>query len=496
MTKSMELEKYFLQDFLRNKNDTLFFDAIEEREVSREQFVKDVFFFYRRLKEVGKNHKMIVLCENQYQILPLYAGIVLSQNMIVPVDVQKSNTEIRQVIKMTNSNKMIVDSSEYWDQEVWMRIDQLDLSKYTFTYSEAVQEISKQIRQINLEDASLMTFTSGSTGVPKGVLHSIYNLYLSAKDFATKTDLEKAGTFYHNFPMAYMAGILNLMVLPLVTDSKIVIDKRFDVKAAMNFWENPIRYQVTCFWMHPTMIALVRKLYRGSFEKIREAMKQSKVFCATAPLNKKAQVEFEEAFRIEVFESYGLSETLFLTVETFESKKKHEGVGERLDSIDIQYLEDGEICVKAPWMFKGYVHDGQEENFAEEYYRTGDIGSEQNGFLQISGRKKDMIIRGGINVVPIRMEALIIKQEILSEVCILGIEDEMLGEKIVCFYAKEGSPLDREVKLKIDQLICRELGNEFKIDEYHYVTEMPRNISAKVNRLELRRLYKEETHVF
>ena len=123
--------------------------------------------------------------------------------------------------------------------------------------------------------------------------------------------------FYHNLPMTHMAGFLNLIILPLVSGSKIIIDREFQASSIASFWDNPIKYGANVFWFVPVIIDLLVNLDRGDkgvnyFKSVRG------IGCVgTAPLKYLSKCKFEEKYgNIKLYESYGLSETLFVSTNT------------------------------------------------------------------------------------------------------------------------------------------------------------------------------------
>jgi long-chain acyl-CoA synthetase len=225
---------------------------------------------------------------------------------------------------------------------------------------------------------------------------------------------------------------------------------------------------------------MVLKLDRGEIGV--EYSKQNEIIACigTAPLDTTLKANFENKYKLTLYESYGLTETLFLTTN---SSRSHVAgsVGERIAGVDLDIASDGEIKVKVPWLFLGY--SGFDKYSNKEFFKTGDLGKVVNDKLFITGRKKDIIIRGGVNVAPRKIEELL--SSYFDEMVIIGIPDDILGEKIGLFYiASENS---EDIKQKLNALIQNKLGKEYLIDYMKKVDQIPKTTNLKVDKLALLR---------
>ena len=343
--------------------------------------------------------------------------------------------------------------------------------------------------KIDYDSLFIITFTSGSTGKSKGVMHSFNNFAFSSEKFSKQFGFNKTHKFFHNLPMSYIGGILNLLILPLISESKIIISDRFDISKIINFWHEPIKYSANTFWFPPTIISLLLKLDRGDIGT--NYSKKNKIIglVGMAALKENVKKEFEEKYKIPLFESYALSETFFLSTN-FPEYDKAGTTGKLLEDVKIEFSQEGEILIDVPWMFLGYIGLKNDEFFVESKYISGDIGRMDNeGYLQLTGRKKDLIIKGGINISPKKIEDFLSKFDFLEECIAIGVEDEILGEKIVCFYVTKRSRLDNDIIKEINRDIVKNVGIEYNIDEFVSIDEIPRNLNGKIDRPKMREIY-------
>lgn len=448
------LEKLFFE----KQNEIFITDSIENKSFTYGEFFKLSCAIKDFLQKNNiKNGEIIsYIAINSVYSLALYIGVLLNNSQIALIDPLKGIKEQEEIITKTSPKMQLTLE------------DIKNIKETNNIYS---------FEEIDFQQPYTITFTSGSTGEAKGVVHSFENLFLSALDFGKIFELSNKNTFYHNFPMAYMAGMLNTFIKPLIFGCKIVVGERLSVMMAMKFWEEIKKYKINTFWINPTFVSLLLKLDRNNIgiEYCKE--NNITIFCGTAALDKNLKEKFESKYHTPLYESYGLSETLFLS--TNHPKNNQIGaVGEVLPSIKIDFIEE-EIAVTTPWTCLQYF--GQETFYKEKPFLTGDIGEIKNNSLYITGRKKDIIIKGGVNISPKKLQELISHN--FDEFVIMGLKDPILGEKVACFHTNE---IDSK---EINQTIMQALGKDYTIDTFIKMETIPKNINGKIDKIAIKKEY-------
>jgi long-chain acyl-CoA synthetase len=444
-------------------------DSRNNKSLRYSDFLKNVYIITKNISNKGikKTDIICLMMDNSLETLQILFSALILGIVIVPIDIQKGKEEKDEILKSINPKLIIKDFSDI--------LEYIKINKNK-------EQLLGLLKKIDPEKDFLVTFTSGSTGIPKGVVHSFRNLFMSAIDFNSKFNFSQNNTFLHNFPMSYMAGILNLFILPLISSSKIVVTNRYDFSQSLNFWQIPIKFNVNTFWFNPTMIGLLLKFDRSNEGK--KYCSQNKILgcVGTAPLNQRNKINFERKYGFKIYESYGLSETLFLTTNSpsFDSN----GVGELLPSIKIKF-EKKEVLVLAPYMFKRYTSSNQ-KILKNSFFHTGDFGEFSKNSLKITGRKKEIIIRGGMNIHPLKIENLIMNLGFFDNICVLGLPDDIIGEKIICFLQGQRN-LDKTKE--INKEITQSLGKDFHIDEFVFMDSFPKTISGKINKSKIKEDY-------
>lgn len=440
------------------------------------QFWKAIQDLYSRISSVTEAHERIALIyENSFELMCFYFVGLIKGLVLIPIDPLKGIPEILEILLEGNCNKVFVG----------VEIDLKVYSGKIYQVAALPADPKLELSVFNKVDFSAMftiTFTSGTTGKPKGVMHSFSNYYKASMAFGCQIGLGSTNIFYHNLPMTYMAGILNLIFMPFVMGSKVVIGPRFSVNQTFSYWGPIVSHHVNTFFFIPAIIGMLMKFDRGELGVAYCRRQSITALVGTAPLNHNLQEAFESRYGVRLFESYGLTETLFISTNSPLLKRSY-GVGKILAGVELVLGDDKELAVTTDWNFHGYF--GHEAN-GSGYFRTGDLAEvDTDNFLEIIGRKKDIIIRGGINISPRRILNVVDELNLGVDYIIIGLPDDILGEKVVLFYEGSESELDRRA---INSLVKRRLGQQYGIDQFHGLVELPRNSNGKIDNCALRKL--------
>jgi long-chain acyl-CoA synthetase len=360
-------------------------------------------------------------------------------------------------------------------------------------------------REIADDDLALIVYTSGTTAKPKGLAHYIGRMVRNATAFAGVQGVDSDSRFYLTLSMAYMGGIYNLLVLPFLSGASVVVDHVFDARSSLTFWEKITKFDVNTLWLAPTILSILLKMDRGHLgeDYCRSAIK--KTFVGFAPLPGKVKLDFEKRYGVTLIENYGLSETLFVTARSHppdDATLDAQGyVGEPLPGIRLRVCgdsgsivasgEEGEIQILTPDLMAGYITetgDLQKVN-AEEWFSTGDYGRlNDGGSLSITGRKKDLIIRGGVNVSPAAIEEVLLRGDHVSDAAVISVPHEIYGEDIVAVLKLESGV---ELESVLDSIMsqCKQaLAAHQQPSRYMAIDEFPRTPNGKIQKVRLREL--------
>ncbi len=346
-------------------------------------------------------------------------------------------------------------------------------------------------------DSEVLVYTSGTTGQPKGARRSISPrttmLFVSsvAYEFGLRGDDVHLVVcpLYHSAPLFFMQ-------LNLVLGATLVILPRF--RSEM-FFEAVTKHNVTSTFIVPFMlIDVLDSLERD--EKLLSGNVLRCVICAAAPLSPHLKEKFVEKVGPVLYEFYGATETGINTVlRPCDIPKKSHSVGKVFPYNAIKILDEnkrelppgeaGEIFITTPFLMNGY-HKREEETreaMAGEYLSVGDVGTlDEEGYLYIMDRKKDMIISGGVNIYPAEIENALLKHHAVKAAAVIGVPDERWGERVKAFIVlREGKTVSQE---ELEKFLRNHIAG-YKIPrEWAFVTELPMTPSGKILKRELRNL--------
>lgn len=417
--------------------------------------------------------RVCVMLDNSFELLALYLGALLAGVTVIPIDPLKGEADKELIIAMAGAPKVIQGGAAQFLRDATVH-----------------PEASPDHFSFDPSAPYLISYTSGSTGTPKGVVHSFRNLFLSADAFRERLHFGPQNVFYHNLPMTYMAGILNLFFLPLISGSRIVLGERFSAAAMLHFWETPMAHGANTFWFIPTILAMLLKLDRGEAGAAYAAKTRITGLVGTAPLSPQLRHAWEAKYRTPLYESYGLSETLFVATNSPDHTVRDGSVGMPMHGVSVTAAPDQELLLDVPWMFLGYAEEGGAIRKPETPFPSGDLGEiVEDGTIAIVGRKKDIIIRGGVNVSPKRLEDILETMPAFAELAVIGAADTTMGEKIVCFFVPGAGWRDGSLE-EAKRSVSEKLGQAYHVDEWIEREDIPRTINGKLDRPALRAFYR------
>lgn len=279
---------------------------------------------------------------------------------------------------------------------------------------------------LNADTVRLILYTSGTTGRPKGVLHTHNSVHALIRQIGEHWHVAAGDTFLVPSPIAHIGGSIYAFECPLLLVSTAVLMQRWDPDAAVSLMlDERVTHMAGAT---PFLAGLLT-----AAERAGTRLPELKVFIcggASVPpsLIRRATAYFD---KVAVSRVYGSTEVPVTTVGALDDPDHAAETDGRPGIADIK-LVDGEICARGPQMLVGYLHtDDETAAFDDEgYFRTGDLGRwVDDSYLVVTGRAKDIIIRNGENISPKEIEDILIGHPGIAEIAIVGIPDERTGER-------------------------------------------------------------------
>ncbi len=340
------------------------------------------------------------------------------------------------------------------------------------------------------DDVAVILYTSGTTGKPKGAMISHGNLAANGLALHTAWQWQAGDIMLHALPIFHIHGLFVATHLPVLNRSPVILLPGFDPDQVINLLPH-----ATVYMGVPTNYT--RLLATGRLN--RDVCSNMRLFISgSAPLLEQTFNEFRESTGVEIVERYGMTETGMNTSNPLDGTRKPTTVGPPLPGVTARIVDEsgapvgsgspGNLEVRGDHVFKGYwqLPDKTRQEFTDDgFFKTGDVANQdEDGYLSIVGRNKDMIISGGLNVYPREIEAVIDKLPGIVESAVIGLPHDDFGEGVCAVIVPEqGVTLEKQAI--VGELKSR-LAN-FKIPKWvHFVPSLPRNTMGKIQKNVLR----------
>ena len=344
------------------------------------------------------------------------------------------------------------------------------------------------------DDLFNIVYSSGTTGLPKGIMHSHLVRANYGSHFAAAFRMTPESVVLHTGSIVFNGAFVTLMPC-FFLGARYVLHPHFDVEAMI---DTVAREQVTHIMMVPSQI--IALLQSPNFTT--EAMQSLEMLLTIgAPLAQQYKEDVNAVIPGRFYELYGLTEGFVTILDRGDFNAKPGSVGcpppgydMRIVSDDGRDLDDGEIgeiVGRGPLLSSGYYRQPEltAETFRDGWLFSGDLGYvDDDGFLYLAGRKKDLIISGGVNVYPQDIEEIAAGHEQVLEVAVLGVESDRWGETPVAAVAlREDADIGAS---ELRQWINDRVEARFqKVSDVTIVTQMPRNVAGKTLKNELKEDY-------
>jgi acyl-CoA synthetase (AMP-forming)/AMP-acid ligase II len=452
---------------------------------------------------IGHGDRVSILAFNEPEYYDMYFGLGKIGTTLVPVNYRLAGPEIQYILSDCES-KVLVFGPEYAEVVDSIRNDiptkefiaiSEDPPEWAKSYEALIGEASEKEPEITGGDDDTLTilYTSGTTGRPKGaeLTHAYY--YWNSVNLMCTLGLDIGNTNLIALPLFHIGA---LAAPPWVVHSggKVVLLRTLDPQRFLELIEAE---KVTGFGSVPQLLdflKLVPDFEKYDWSSIRTIM----VYAAPVPVT---LIKEYEAVGIEVRQLYGLTECNTGTVLDSENAIEKVGsCGRPFFHTEVRVVDDndrdlapgekGEVLLRAPNMMKGYLNRPEETAAAikDGWLHTGDIAKmDEDGFLYILDRKKDMIISGGENIYPAEIEDALLNNPKVADVGVIGYPHERWGEAVKAIVViKEGQALTEEELIEW----CQGKIGRFKIPKTVVFTDaIPRTPTGKILKTELRKQF-------
>jgi long-chain acyl-CoA synthetase len=455
----------------------------------------------RHLHAMGlrKGDKAALMLHNGYQTARLFLGVMYAGCTVAPLNLLAQPSQLAYVLEHSDT-RVVFTSAEYEDRlrealagiPREIRVIVIDPDAVSI-FATAAPDAA--LPQVMPEDDALLMYTSGTTGRPKGCVLSHRSVCAGGEFTSSAHQLTAQDRVLCALPLYHINGQIVTAVAPLAHGGSVVMPHRFSVS---NYWELAVRHGCTWINVVPTIIAY---LLNAPHPRERGLDISRIKFCrsASAPLPPEQHRAFEEKFGIGVIETFGMTETNApCFTNPYDPAKRKIGSPGQAYGNEAKIIDpatgatlppnvSGEIMVRGDNVMTCYYKDAEGTASALEpdgWLHTGDIGYlDEDGFLFVTGRIKELIIKGGENIAPREIDEALLKHPAVLEAAAVGMPDANYGQEIMaCVVLKPGASCTADELVTFSQ---RELGRYKTPKLIRFVDALPKGPSGKVQRLKL-----------
>lgn len=439
--------------------------------------------------------------ELAYQMKDAGAKFIVCLDILLPrVSKVKEETDLEHIIVTRIADylpfpkNLIYPFIQKREYNIVVKVEETD---DTHVWKNVIANSPAEYQEVEIdpeEDLALLQYTGGTTGLPKGVMLTHYNLVANvqmAKAWISKAERDKE-VVLGVLPFFHVYGMTTVMNLSIMYGAKMILLPRFDAGQVLKTIQ---KHKPTLFPGAPTIY--IGLLNHPDFEKY-DLSSIKACISGSASLPLEVQEQFEKRTNGKIVEGYGLTESSPVThANPIWGRRVNGSIGIPWPDTDAKIVKNGtleevpvgeigEIAVKGPQVMKGYWNNPEatEEVLKDGWLLTGDMGKmDEDGYFYVVDRKKDVIIAGGFNIYPREIEEVLFEHPDIVEAAVIGVPDDYRGETVkAVIVPKPGAKLDEK---QLDEY-CRKHLAAFKVPRiYEFREELPKSVIGKVLKRQL-----------
>ncbi|WP_124223122.1 class I adenylate-forming enzyme family protein [Aquisalibacillus elongatus] len=440
--------------------------------------------------QVEKGDRVALLAPNHVSYFDFLFACKKIGAIFVPLNWRLAQEELEYVINDA-SPKFIAIHDEFEQTHEWIESNLVIHHNQYIDQVPTTEKLELKLKlpfvDIEEKDPLAMIYTGGTTGKPKGAVLSHQSIFWNAINTIISWDLNQHDCTLTTIPMFHTGGLNALSTPVLLAGGTVVLRSNFDPEEAV---EDLIRYRCSVVLFIPTMYHMI--VQTDAFQN--STFPDMNVFLSGgAPCPLTVYQAFEEK-GLKFKEGYGLTEAgpNNFYIDPDVAKTLQGSVGREMVFNQIRIMNEGqeaeanevgELWLKGKHLFEYYWNneDETDQAFHDDWFKTGDLArKDEDGYVYIAGRKKEMIISGGENIYPLEIEHWLQSHESINEVAVVGLPHEKWGEVVAAFVSQKGGETLSEDELKD---YCQKKLSRYKIPkQFHIIDELPKTHVGKINK--------------
>ena len=426
-----------------------------------------------------------------------FYGTLIARKTVVPINFLLGEQEIGHIIKDSGIDTVLT-APPLMEKVAKSGLNVIDLTQLPKPSSEQAGQLLKMpLPQAKPDDLAVLMYTSGTSGMPKGVMLSYNNLDSDVKSAIQHVKLDGHHKFLGVLPLFHSTGLLATLLAPVQLGSQMVYMGRFHPGAVVRAVKE---HGISVITAVPSMYAAMAKTKEAGPDAWKDVYAS---ISGGEPLATAVREAFEAKFACKMYEGYGLTETIGPIAFNTPDALRSGSVGQIIPGAEVKFVDDdgrdlppgetGEILMRGPMIMQGYYQlpDVTKEALtADGWFKSGDLGHlDADGYLFVTGRKKDLIIVSGEKAVPREIEDVLRSHPAVADAAAVGKKDPGRGEVVVAFVQlKDGQ------QATADELRdhCRKQNlKQWKVPrEVTVVDDLPKSPTGKV----LKRVLSEQVN--
>ena len=450
---------------------------------------------------VGQGARVAFLLNNGYWTTRLFLGVMASNRVIVPLNAVAGSVQLTHVLGHSDTEIVFV-APEYRDKlaEIMAGIDRPIRVIETADDGPAWPDDGNPVASPPPpapDETALLLYTSGSTGLPKGAMLSHRAVTSGGRNVVEGHRLTADDRALCVLPVYHINGAMVTVSAPLYSGSSVVMPRRFSAK---EYWRLVADYHCTWSSIVPTIIKyLLDRAAQESFDFGNDERLAAFRFArsASAPLAAATLAEWEATFKVPMIETLGLTETAGTVASNplppAPRKPGSVGLPYGNDIVIVDKAGDecppgvvGELAIRGSNLLGEYYKNPEAtaDSIRDGWFHTGDLGmKDEDGYIFLTGRSKELIIRGGENIAPREIDDVLYRHEAILEAAACGVDDDNYGQEVVaCVVVRDGySASEDELKA-----FCEAGVGKYKAPKtIYFFDDLPKGPSGKILRLKL-----------
>lgn len=483
--------------------ETIFIKTTDGATITHGGFLEMAARLANALTSLGlsKGDRVAVQVEKSVESLCIYAACTQAGFVFLPLNTAYTASEISYFAEDSGAKVFVCDSSKQDDLEPVIKKTGAALVTMDADGSGTLMELAKTqpsvFETVNAtgDDLAAFLYTSGTTGRSKGAMLTQDNLLSNAITLVDVWKFTDQDVLLHALPIFHTHGLFVAINVALISGGSMIMMPKFDVQAILDNLPD-----ATCMMGVPTFYT--RLLSEPAFNK--DLVKNMRLFISgSAPLLAETHITFEKRTGHRILERYGMTETNMNTSNPYDGDRRAGTVGLPLPGVELKVTDPetgkeldigaiGILEVRGANVFKGYwnMPEKTKEELREDgFFITGDLGQiDKDGYVQIIGRNKDLIISGGFNIYPKELELLLDDQDGVVESAVVGVPHPDFGETPLGILVR--NPDIEPDTDSIEKHIAKVLARYKHPRKLIVIDALPRNTMGKVQKNLLREEYK------